>query len=446
MDGNSKLTLAVDWLANRYPNVLQVIAGNESGAAGPLPTDNYNGITVGAATLDKNGVYAEVGTVNTYDDDAFGARTSVSLLAPGEPVETGNLNNTETFVAGTSEAAPHVTGTVALLQHYAEYQATNVGAPQWTANAARHEVMKAVLINSADKLKDTGDGNLLGMEHTAVDGCDSMGNNCSTWLNSSAYTDDTIPLDIRMGAGLLNANRALKQFKSGAYGPNAAQVPAIGWDLGTTGGDDTVNVYALAQPLKANSFVSITLNWDRQVFFNVDSGTANKFDRGDTFFPDCCLAALTLYLMPAGQTDLSSAVARSISAEMNLQHIFFQIQDTQKYEIWVKQVNSSFGESTDYGLAWWTVAAATQASLGDFNGDGVVDSQDYNVWRSDFGSGNAAADANGDGVVNAADYVVWRDHLGQSVGSGAGSAGCRSRAYNARIFDTPLCLGRANPP
>jgi cytochrome c peroxidase len=61
---------------------------------------------------------------------------------------------------------------------------------------------------------------------------------------------------------------------------------------------------------------------------------------------------------------------------------------------------------------------------GDYDGNGVVDADDYDVWRLNFGATQSlAADGNGDLVVNAADYVVWRDNVGrtwQSL-SGAGS-------------------------
>lgn len=62
----------------------------------------------------------------------------------------------------------------------------------------------------------------------------------------------------------------------------------------------------------------------------------------------------------------------------------------------------------------------TDATIpGDYNGDRIVDTADYDVWRLDFGSiESLAADGNGDGVVNLADYTVWRDNLGAELGVG----------------------------
>jgi hypothetical protein len=63
---------------------------------------------------------------------------------------------------------------------------------------------------------------------------------------------------------------------------------------------------------------------------------------------------------------------------------------------------------------------------GDYNGDGIVDMNDYNVWKTAFGSSTiiygSGADGNYDGVVNAADYSVWRDNLGAATGVGAFSS------------------------
>lgn len=58
---------------------------------------------------------------------------------------------------------------------------------------------------------------------------------------------------------------------------------------------------------------------------------------------------------------------------------------------------------------------------GDFDRSGAVDSSDYDLWRSEFGTAAShvgdGADGNYDGIVDAADYVVWRRHLGQPIPS-----------------------------
>jgi len=53
---------------------------------------------------------------------------------------------------------------------------------------------------------------------------------------------------------------------------------------------------------------------------------------------------------------------------------------------------------------------------GDYDQSGVVDNNDYNEWRANFGQftelADSPADGNGDGFIDAADYVVWRKNLG----------------------------------
>jgi hypothetical protein len=57
---------------------------------------------------------------------------------------------------------------------------------------------------------------------------------------------------------------------------------------------------------------------------------------------------------------------------------------------------------------------------GDYNGDMIVDIQDFNFWKANFGemvTPGAGADGNGDGTVDAADYVIWRKN--SIAGSGS---------------------------
>lgn len=273
----------------------------------------------------------------------------------------------------------------------------------------------------------------------------------STWLDSDAFNDvgpgDTVgevPLDLRLGAGQLNASRARTQFNPGEYEPNAAAVLAIGWDFDTTTGDDDINKYVFSPSLNGGGYVSLTLAWDRTVEFEVDGGTTGEYDIGDDFLDDCCFANLDLYLMPAGATDLSQAITSSQAEDGNdtLEHIFFEIPSTGSYEIWVHQFASQLGVAQDYALAWWADAATTIPSTGDYDGSGIVDAGDYNVWKGNFGSAFAGADGNGNGIVDAADYTVWRDHLGQMAGSGSLASVPEPSALWLALAGLTLCVPR----
>lgn len=62
--------------------------------------------------------------------------------------------------------------------------------------------------------------------------------------------------------------------------------------------------------------------------------------------------------------------------------------------------------------------AATPRLLGDFDGNGLVDGADYQVWRQNFGAaeeGLVLAGNGSGGLVDAADYTLWRDNLGAGV-------------------------------
>lgn len=82
----------------------------------------------------------------------------------------------------------------------------------------------------------------------------------------------------------------------------------------------------------------------------------------------------------------------------------------------------------DIGVLEWDARAyfnAVDPGLdGDYDLDGDVDADDYQVWRTSFGmAGSAlAADGNKNGIVDAADYTVWRDNVGASLPSSLSAA------------------------
>jgi hypothetical protein len=233
-----------------------------------------------------------------------------------------------------------------LLQEFGDKQ-MRTKQPNWSIASRRHEVMKAVLLNSADKIQDTGNGLRLGMSRTLID------KQNGDWLRSLAYSDPNIPLDPQMGAGHLNAFRAYQQFSFGQWSASAT-VPAIGWDYRTLDAGASVD-YTLAKPLVQGSFVAVTLAWDRLV--ELEDKNQNKlFDVGESF-RDRGLNNLDLYLVKADAKDSNAgAVCSSISRVDSVEHIFCPVPATGNYKIRV-QFRQKVNEAVQpFALAWWGVS------------------------------------------------------------------------------------------
>jgi subtilisin family serine protease len=354
LDGNSLLTQCIDWLAKNR-DVVFVIAGNQGKGGIPIPTDNFNGITV-AYSAKKNGVYSKVDFANL---SAFpigigsrlikreinsGQRRAIGLVAPGSQIVLYNLQGQITKVSGTSFAAPHLTASVAILQEFGDRQIFKK-ALHWSIDSRRHQVMKAVFLNSADKIEDRGDGLLLGMTRTVSN------KNNQNWFESDAYKNSKIPLDIQMGTGHLNLNRAYQQFFSGQW---SGDIPVnnLGWDYGKINPNGDKD-YVIARPLKKDSFIAITLAWDRLVALE-DSDRNGRYDPGEKF-RDRGLNDLNLALIANEGKEKNATICESISEVDSVEHIFCRVPTTGSYKIRVnykKQVNE---ETQDYGLAWWSL-------------------------------------------------------------------------------------------
>jgi len=365
LDGNALLTQCIDWSA-RVHNVFYVIAGNQGRGGISIPTDTYNGVTVAFSKLygDRYSKldFANIGDPSLgnpsriigYETNTDGRR-SIGLVAPGHKVPLVNLDGTVSYSSGTSFAAPHVTAMIALLQEYGDRQLAQVKAnpltsdlnSPWTLDARQQEVMKAVLLNSADKIQDLGNGFNLGMSRTLYD------QHHQSWLTSKAYFDARIPLDIQMGAGHLNASRAYEQFSAGQWSPDRP-VPAMGWNYDQIEQAGTYQDYILEGELQQGTMISVTLAWNRLVELQ-DLNQNEAYDIGETF-QDRGLNNLDIFLMPAESTDIRDNIWSSISDVDSVEHMFYRIPRTGKYKIRVyyrQQVNEA---NQPYAIAWWTAS------------------------------------------------------------------------------------------
>ncbi len=114
------------------------------------------------------------------------------------------------------------------------------------------------------------------------------------------------------------------------------------------------------------------------------------------------------------------------------------------YDAWLAPIVDHAGDYNADGVVdgqdfavWRDTAVAAMdldrylCAVGDFNEDGLVGASDYLTWQQNFGasgnintdSGWASGDFNADGTVDAADYAVWRDSYGTSLPSGHATAG-----------------------
>jgi hypothetical protein len=382
--GTNLDTIGLDGLAYVNPGSLMVYSAGNSGPGNNTvggPGSGFNGMAVAALganpTFDSPSSFSSGGLSN-YSDPVNGtatnARVAVDIAAPGQQLggayyggETGGNGTTNSAliddgsvpppsgsaslpaggsdfysrsIAGTSFSAPIVAGGAALL-----YDAAYDQFPA-NANARDARVMKAVLMNSADKTAGWNNGQ-------------------AAHSNGNGGVVTTQSLDLRVGAGRMNLDQAFDQFLSGttdvsgtAQG-NLGSVQEIGWDYGLVQ-EGTFNDYYIQPQLVGGSTLTATLTWFRDRLLTNNGG--GSYSASDRNFDDL---DLQVYTVVAGTPTL--LISESISAFNESEHLSFALPATAYYMLRV----NFFGEIFDafslapqefYGLAWSAVAVPEPAS------------------------------------------------------------------------------------
>lgn len=366
--GFNYFTVAADALLNQTGKIGVISAGNAGegpNAVGGLGA-GFNSITVAALGADteptpynRPSTFSSGGP-NDYHDPITdtvipGVRAPVDIAAPGQNLTlafyggvTGGhrygsdptMGDTDFYLpqmAGTSFSSPIVAGGASLL--------VDVGYDVFGGGSAIDgRVIKAVLLNSADKTMN--------------------------WDNGQMLTGDTITttqsLDYRVGAGRMNLDRAYDQYLSGTTGValRGGGVESIGWDYGSV--DSTAPAeYYIAQALVAGSTFSATLTWFVDYTWDYETSLGelytDSFDNLD----------LQIWRVDGGgvPTDL---IAQSISLYNTVEHLSFEIPVTGHYMIRVIWAGEHYDFVDDldaefFGLAWYGVAVPAPGALALFS-------------------------------------------------------------------------------
>ncbi|HEX3601588.1 MAG TPA: S8 family serine peptidase [Lacipirellulaceae bacterium] len=371
--GIDNLGGTLDALIYENPHTLFTVAAGNTVPSGvgpdrvPSPASAYNNLTVAAlgpdgGAYDLPSYFTNGGPDDYYDSTrgfVTGVRQVVDIAAPGENFASayyggqtgGNGPNVygpatdpaggpdwySRNVNGTSFAAPTVAGGAALL--YDAAYATMGSNP----NSRDSRVIKAVLMNSADKTKGWDNGQ-------------------SPNPNGLGGVLTTKGLDDLVGAGRMDLNKAFDQFLSGTKDvPGLSQgamgtVQPLGWDFGQVGQGIT-NDYLISGALQAGANFTATLTWfrDRQTV-------------GTTSFLDVGFDNLDLELWNAIGGVAQNLISASNGRYNNTEHFSFAIPTTGQYLLrvrWTEQMFAMIGSplTDQYGLAWSTTSVPEPASL-----------------------------------------------------------------------------------
>jgi hypothetical protein len=285
-DGSNDALLRADYLVDRGDHVMVVGVGKNNATPASPPAyvfgSGFNSIAVGRT---DGGDFAGLTAA-----DVGGGRVKPDLVAPDSSV---------------SGATPMVAAAAVLL----------VQTAGSTPFAAKPQTIKAVLLAGATK----------GQFATAAGG---------PWTHTQ-----TVPLDVRFGAGQVNIDNSYKILSAGRQVANdSATVAPTGWDFNTVGTPGpTARTYFFDLPAEAAGHtLSAALTWHRVVSDALVAAPLANLD-------------LKLFNVTTGFTT-GAMIDQSVSVLDNVEHVWVPNGLPAGRYAW--RVELAAGATTDYAVAW----------------------------------------------------------------------------------------------
>ena len=251
-------------------------------------------------------------------------------------------------------------------------------------NGTRSESIRAILLAGATKEEFAN----------YIEGADSSPN---PWARTS-----TQPLDDVFGAGELNVFNSYLMAHGGQFQGSTGvptQVGSHGWDYQSTITPGSDVLYDFVVPTGSSApELSIVLAWNAEI---VDT------DSGSPFIPlEQPLANFDLELVDS----LGNTIDESISTSYSLEHIYLTNLAPGTYTLKV-----SSDTARDFGLAW-RMSTLFDTPSADFDGNSIVDGDDFLLWQRNFGTllgaTTSTGDADGDGDVDENDLSIFTSTYG----------------------------------
>jgi hypothetical protein len=397
-NGSNQLAQFFDWSAQTKDILHVKSAGNRGDRTTNVnqitdPGDHFNGITVGAtdANFRRRAGYSSY-WLNGDDGTAPDRTGGPMIVAPGTDINSGTIEK-----SGTSFAAPHVTGTIALLSQkgltLVQGNSNHLAQKAIILNSARKRFVNAP-VNSANGFAEDYQGGDTDIDGNAIPSSAAQASDGNylngavarpgsysvapktaewtpsewNWFPGGDRFQTTRPLDDETGTGVLDADRALYQHAAGQQGgavddASLASVNPIGWDIGfMSGGFDDI-FYTVSTPLAKGNFFTATLTWDR-IINEVDPAlpdtSVGQIDTADTYAISGTQIDFDLLLYQFNPATKLYQIVGESRGDANIEHLHIPVPYDGIYTLAVSNTGNSSGT---YGVSWWTVPEPATAML-----------------------------------------------------------------------------------